>query len=52
VLNHEARVMAHIPTSLSVSDLFIVLTAVAAVCLIAGVLATRKLRTADPADVF
>jgi putative ABC transport system permease protein len=52
VLNHEARVMAHIPTSLSVGDLVIVLTAVAAVCLIAGVLATRRLRTADPADVF
>jgi ABC-type lipoprotein release transport system permease subunit len=52
VLNYEARVMAHIPTSLSVRDIFLVLTAVAAVCLFAGVLATHKLRTADPADVF
>jgi putative ABC transport system permease protein len=52
VLNYEARTMAHIPTSLSVRDVATVLLAVSIVCLIAGFLATRKLRTADPAEVF
>jgi putative ABC transport system permease protein len=52
LLNYQARTQAHIPTSLSLKDLLTVLAAVAAVSLVAGLLATRKLRTADPADVF
>jgi putative ABC transport system permease protein len=52
VLNYEARIVAHIPTSLTLRDLLSVLGAVATVCLFAGLLATRRLRTADPADVF
>ncbi len=51
-LNYEARAIAHIPTSLSPRDLLTVLSGVAAMCLAAGMLATRKLRAADPADVF
>ena len=52
LLNYEARTMAHIPTSLSIRDVAMVAVAVSVVCLTAGLLATRKLRTADPADVF
>ena len=52
VLNYQAHNAAHIPTELSPRDLLTVLAAVAVMCLAAGLLATRKLRAADPADVF
>jgi putative ABC transport system permease protein len=52
LLNYQARTVAHIPTSLSPRDLIIVLAAVCVMCLAAALLATRKLRAADPADVF
>jgi len=52
LLNYEARTVAHIPTELSARAVLTVLAAVLIVCLFAGLLATRKLRSADPADVF
>jgi putative ABC transport system permease protein len=52
VLNGQARKVAQIPTSLSLVDVGTVLVAATGMCLIAGLLATRKLRSADPADVF
>lgn len=52
LMNYAAREMAHIPTSLSLSDAAFVLATVSFICLMAGMLATRKLRSADPADVF
>jgi putative ABC transport system permease protein len=52
LLNYEARTAAHIPTELSAQAVLTVLAAVLVVCLCAGLLATRKLRSADPADVF
>jgi len=52
VLNDQARKVAQIPTSLSVADVLTVLVAATGMCLVAGLLATRRLRSADPADVF
>ena len=52
LLNYEAKTVAHIPTSLSPRDLLTVLAAVSFTCLTSAVMATRKLRSADPADVF
>lgn len=52
VLNYEARIRAQIPTSLIPQDAATVFVAVALVCSIAGLLASRRLRSADPADVF
>jgi putative ABC transport system permease protein len=51
-LNYEARIRAQIPTTLTPRDGAIVFLAIAAVSSIAGLLASRRLRTADPADVF
>ena len=52
VLNDQARKVAQIPTALSLVDVLTVLVAATGMCLIAGLLATRRLRSADPADVF
>lgn len=52
LLNYEAQTMAHIPTSISPFDSATVLGAISGICLLAGLLATRRLRAADPADVF
>jgi putative ABC transport system permease protein len=41
-----------IPTQLTVSDTLTVLALTAVMCLIAGMLAVRRLRAADPADIF
>jgi putative ABC transport system permease protein len=51
-LTYEARVRAQIPITLTPQDGAAVLLAVTAVSSIAGLLASRRLRTADPADVF
>lgn len=40
------------PTELSVPELLAVFAMAALMCIIAGALATRKLKTADPADIF
>ena len=51
-LNYEARVRAQIPITLTPRDAATVLLALAVVSSVAGLLASRRLRTADPADVF
>jgi putative ABC transport system permease protein len=40
------------PTELTVPELLAVFALAAVMCIIAGFLATRKLKTADPADIF
>jgi putative ABC transport system permease protein len=52
VLTYEARIQAQIPITLTLEDGATVILAVAVVSSIAGVLASRRLRIADPADVF
>lgn len=52
VMNDQARKAAQIPTSLSLVDVLTVFVAATGMCLFAGLLATRRLRSADPADVF
>ncbi len=46
------RKVANMPTYMSVSDLLIVLALTLVMCMSAGMLATRKLRKANPADIF
>lgn len=43
---------AGMPTQLAASELLIVFCLAAAMCVLSGYLATRKLKTADPADIF
>jgi len=43
---------AAIPAELILSEVITVFAMAAAMCIIAGYLATRKLKTADPADIF
>jgi len=43
---------AGMPTELDVWELLAVFSMAAAMCIFAGYLATRKLKTADPADIF
>ncbi len=52
VLNSLARSSAGLPAYVEPLQVLTVLLAVAVACLLAGHLATRKLRTADPASVF
>ena len=52
VLFHLARTSAGIPTRLALGELLGVFGLAAAVCIISGLLATRKLKTADPADIY
>lgn len=47
-----ARAKAGIPTHLAVSDTLLVAGLTLVSCAIAGLLATRRLRAADPADIF
>ena len=47
-----ARSVAGIPTYLTWSDTAAVVALAALMCLAAGLLATRRLRSADPADIF
>jgi len=46
------RDMANMPTYLSVANLAIVFALSLVMCMTAGLLATRKLRAANPADIF
>jgi putative ABC transport system permease protein len=46
------RQMAHMPTQLNTANVLSVLGLSVGMCLVAGGLATRKLRQANPADIF
>lgn len=52
ILYWLTRTMAGMPTYLSITNLIIVLALSITMCMIAGMLATRKLRHANPADIF
>ncbi|MBF0528136.1 MAG: FtsX-like permease family protein [Deltaproteobacteria bacterium] len=52
LLFHEAWVSAGIPAKLAVSELLAVFALTAVVWAFAGLLATRRLRTSDPADIY
>ncbi len=52
ILFHATRKGAGMPTELILSEMLIVFAMATAMCIIAGFLATRKLKTADPADIF
>jgi len=52
ILYYLTRTVAHMPTYLSISNLAIVLLLSLVMCITAGMLATRKLRYANPADIF
>lgn len=52
LLNYAARESAQIPVSVSLAGAAAVFLAVMVISLVAGLLATRRLRSADPADVF
>jgi putative ABC transport system permease protein len=49
---HATRSGAGMPTVLAIRELAAVFALAALMCLFAGFLATRKLKTADPADIF
>lgn len=51
-LFYITRKGAAIPAELILSEVITVFAIAAAMCIIAGYLATRKLKTADPADIF
>ena len=51
-LFHVTRVGSGMPTALNVPELLVVFALAVLVSLVAGLLATRKLKTADPADIF
>jgi putative ABC transport system permease protein len=51
-LFYSTRDGSGMPTELSVPELAAVFALAAFMCIIAGFLATRKLKTADPADIF
>ena len=51
-LFYATRNGAGMPTELMLSEVAIVFAMAAAMCVFAGFLATRKLKTADPADIF
>ncbi len=46
------RDIGNMPTYMSVSSLVIVFALTVSMCVVAGLLATRKLRNANPADIF
>jgi putative ABC transport system permease protein len=51
-LFHITRIGSGMPTELNALELLAVFAMAALMCIIAGSLATRKLKTADPADIF
>ena len=51
-LFYIAREASGIPTRLAVPELLVVFALAAAASIFAGLLATRKLKTADPADIY
>jgi len=52
VLYKLTRDIGNMPTYMSVSSLVIVFGLTVSMCVVAGLLATRKLRNANPADIF
>ncbi|MDD5169264.1 MAG: ABC transporter permease DevC [Syntrophales bacterium] len=52
LLFYVTRKGAGIPAALILSEVMTVFAMAAAMCIVAGYLATRKLKTADPADIF
>ena len=52
VLYKLTRDIGNMPTYMSVSSLIIVFGLTVSMCVVAGLLATRKLRNANPADIF
>lgn len=52
LLYYLTRTVANMPTEMSVSSLVIVFVLSVSMCTVAGLLATRKLRNANPADIF
>lgn len=52
LLYFMTREIAGMPTYMSVESLFIVFGLSLSMCVVAGLLATRKLRNANPADIF
>ncbi|MCE5333255.1 MAG: ABC transporter permease DevC [Desulfobacteraceae bacterium] len=52
VMFHITREGAGMPTRLALTELLIVFCMAAVMCVVSGFLATRKLKTADPADIF
>ncbi len=51
-LFHLADTQGGLPTRLTAPDTFFVFLLTAIMCVVAGLLATRRLRSADPADIF
>lgn len=51
-LFREAESVAGIPTRLTWGDTSLIFGLAAVMCLVGGLLATRRLRSADPADIF
>ena len=52
LLYYATRVIANMPTYLTFTNLAIVFLLTLFMCSIAGLLATRRLRMANPADIF
>lgn len=52
ILYHYTRELAYMPAYLTVDKVLLVLALTLTMCLLAGALATRKLRQADPAAIF
>lgn len=52
ILYYLTRTFAYMPTYLSAENLAIVFCLTLFMCAVAGLLATRKLRSANPADIF
>lgn len=52
VLYHLTREFAHMPAYLSIGKCLAVLGLTTGMCLVAGAFATRKLKAANPADIF
>ncbi len=51
-LYHLTRTFAHMPTYLTTQSLVIVFSLTLFMCVVAGLFATRKLRAANPSDIF
>ncbi|MFI3290886.1 MAG: ABC transporter permease DevC [Opitutales bacterium] len=51
-LYYLTRTFAHMPTYLTTQSLFIVFSLTLFMCVVAGLFATRKLRSANPSDIF
>ncbi len=52
ILYKLTRDIGNMPTYMSISSLVIVFALTVSMCVVAGLLATRKLRNANPADIF